>query len=124
VKTGHIIALGSLSALMSVVIGAFGAHGITDVQAKAWITTGASQHMAHSLAILACGFVQASGGKAARAGVVCFGVGIILFAGALYALAIGAPRIVAMAAPVGGLSFMAGWACLVWSGLTMARDNQ
>ncbi len=35
--------------------------------------------------------------------------GIVLFSGSLYALALGAPRILGAITPFGGLSFIAGW---------------
>jgi uncharacterized membrane protein YgdD (TMEM256/DUF423 family) len=43
-----------------------------------------------------------------------FGVGIALFCGPIYAMTFGAPRTLGMVAPVGGMSFMAGWAALAW----------
>ena len=35
--------------------------------------------------------------------------GILLFSGSLYALALGAPKGLGIATPVGGLSFILGW---------------
>jgi uncharacterized membrane protein YgdD (TMEM256/DUF423 family) len=43
---------------------------------------------------------------------VLFVVGIALFSGSIYALAFGAPRWLGMLAPVGGTSFMLGWAAV------------
>ncbi|MFN9148002.1 MAG: DUF423 domain-containing protein, partial [Hyphomonadaceae bacterium] len=52
-KQQHLLGLICLSGFVAVAIGAFGAHGITSPQAKAWVETGSSQHMAHSLALFA-----------------------------------------------------------------------
>jgi uncharacterized membrane protein YgdD (TMEM256/DUF423 family) len=40
---------------------------------------------------------------------------VLLFSGSLYALALGAPRIVGVITPFGGLSFIAGWVALAAS---------
>jgi uncharacterized membrane protein YgdD (TMEM256/DUF423 family) len=47
----------------------------------------------------------------ARAAVL-FGVGIVLFSGSIYAMTFGAPRWLGMVAPIGGTSFMLGWAAI------------
>jgi uncharacterized membrane protein YgdD (TMEM256/DUF423 family) len=120
-KIGLTIAIASLSGLLAVAIGAFGAHGASTEQAKAWIVTGSQQHMAHSLALFAAAFVAAHGGKRATLAVPLFLLGIILFSGSLYALSLGAPKIVAMAAPLGGLCFIAGWGVLAWAGITLDK---
>ena len=114
-KQQHLLGLICLSGFVAVAIGAFGAHGITSPQAKAWVETGSSQHMAHSLALFACVWLQTQGFGKARFAVPLFGLGILLFAGSLYALAFGAPRAVAMAAPLGGLCFLSGWLVLAWA---------
>lgn len=114
-KQQHLLGLICLSGFVAVAIGAFGAHGITSPQAKAWVETGSSQHMAHSLALFACVWLQTQGFSKARFAVPLFGLGILLFAGSLYALAFGAPRAVAMAAPLGGLCFLSGWLVLAWA---------
>jgi uncharacterized membrane protein YgdD (TMEM256/DUF423 family) len=130
-KLGTIMVIGSMSACLAVAIGAFGAHGASSEQAKAWIVTGSGQHMAHSLAIFACAFVvsQASqSGQSGQSGQGCvlavwlFLAGITLFSGSLYALALGAPKAVAMVAPFGGLSFMVGWVVLALAGLKLNRN--
>jgi len=122
-KQNHLLGLICLSGFVAVAIGAFGAHGLTSQQAKAWVMTGSSQHMAHTLALLACVWLQTQGYTRARFGVPLFSIGIVLFAGSLYALALGAPRLVAMAAPLGGLSLLAGWLCLAWACFSRKDQN-
>ena len=123
-KTGLIIIIASASALLAVSVGAFGAHGASSEQAKAWIVTGSQQHMAHSLAMFVAAFVAAQGGKRAVLSVPLFGFGIVLFSGSLYALALGAPKIVAMLVPVGGVSFMIGWCVLAYAGWQLSRRDE
>ena len=122
-KQGRLIMIAAIFALLAVAIGAFGAHGASNEKAKAWIETGAQQHMAHSLALFVVAFVIAQGVKHARWSAYLFVAGITLFSGSLYALALGAPKITAMAAPLGGLCFMAGWAVLAWAGFKIDRGQ-
>ncbi len=114
-KQNHLLGLICLSGFMAVAIGAFGAHGLTSPQAKAWVETGSDQHMAHTLALFVCVWLGTKGHTKARFALPLFSVGIALFAGSLYALALGAPRAVAMAAPLGGLCLLAGWLLLAWA---------
>ena len=41
-------------------------------------------------------------------------LGILIFSGSLYSLALGAPRIVGAITPVGGLLLIAGWLFFAW----------
>jgi uncharacterized membrane protein YgdD (TMEM256/DUF423 family) len=44
-------------------------------------------------------------------------IGIVLFSGSLYALTFGAPRLVGIVTPIGGLALITGWICFaagVW----------
>ena len=47
-----------------------------------------------------------------RIAAVAFVVGIVLFCGSLYALALGGPRIVGAITPFGGVAFVVGWIAL------------
>lgn len=98
--------LAALCGLIAVAIGAFGAHAITDPQAKAWIATGASYGMVHGVAAL---WADAK----YRLTSWLWVTGALLFSGSLYALGLGAPRAAAMVAPIGGGLMIAGWALLL-----------
>lgn len=93
-------------------VGAFGAHAIADPQAKAWIATGASYGLAHAVAAL-----WADGRDEPRWVARLWSLGALLFAGALYALALGAPRALAVLAPIGGALMLAGWGLLLAAAL-------
>lgn len=103
--------LAALAALASVAFGAFGAHGVADPKAQAWLRTGAEYGMVHALAVFAAAHIGGRGRLAAA----LFLAGVLVFSGSLYAMALGAPRWLGAVTPLGGLSFMAGWAVLAWA---------
>ncbi|HUO11792.1 MAG TPA: DUF423 domain-containing protein [Caulobacteraceae bacterium] len=111
------IALAAASAFLAVAFGAFAAHGLTDPKAQEVMRTGSTYEMFHALAILACVALTPVAPRA-RFAPPLFLAGAVLFSGSLYALALGAPRLVGIATPFGGLCFLAGWAVLVWAALT------
>lgn len=116
--------LAALSGLISVAVGAFAAHGVSDPTAKELLRTGSTYEAIHALATLACAVFV--GRAATRAGVAAalFLAGSALFCGSLYALAAGAPRIVGAITPLGGLAFLAGWAVLAWAaGATSTEEG-
>jgi uncharacterized membrane protein YgdD (TMEM256/DUF423 family) len=50
-----------------------------------------------------------------------FVVGIVVFSGSLYLLALTGVRSLGAITPLGGLAFLAGWLCLVWGAGTKMR---
>ncbi len=94
--------------LLGVAFGAFGAHGVGDRAARAWMQTGATYQLAHVLAAWAA----VSLARPAAAAGAAFLAGTVLFSGSLYAMALGAPRWMGAITPLGGLAFLAGWAML------------
>ena len=108
--------LGCLSALVGVALGAFGAHGLRgrlSPDMLAVFETGVRYHMYHALALILTSLVMArmSGWLVVTAG-WCFTAGIVLFSGSLYLLAVTGVTILGAITPLGGLAFLAGWACL------------
>ena len=114
--------LAAVFGFIAVVAGAFGAHGVSDPQAKEWLKTGASYNFMHAMTTFACATFMNIGGRRARFAPPFFLVGIVLFSGSLYAMAMGAPHWLGAVTPFGGLLFLAGWAVLIWAGLTVDRD--
>jgi uncharacterized membrane protein YgdD (TMEM256/DUF423 family) len=99
---------GAVFGLLGVAFGAFGAHGIDDPAAKAWMQTGASYQLVHGLAaLLAAGLPRPAIGAAAA-----FLIGAALFSGSLYAMALGGPHWLGAVTPLGGLGFLTGWVML------------
>lgn len=111
------ISLAAVSGMLSVVLGAFGAHGLRnrlDDYAMGVFETAVQYHMVHSLALLAVGMIALSQPQAAllRSSGWLFLLGIAIFSGSLYILAITGLRWLGAITPLGGLAFIAGWACL------------
>jgi uncharacterized membrane protein YgdD (TMEM256/DUF423 family) len=107
--------LAAASGMVSVLVGAFAAHGIADATAQALLKTGANYQFMHALATIACAVFMQTGAGRARLAPAFFLGGTVLFSGSLYALALGAPRWVGAVTPVGGMLFLIGWAVLVWA---------
>ncbi|HEX2219264.1 MAG TPA: DUF423 domain-containing protein [Gemmatimonadales bacterium] len=110
-------ALGTLSALIAVGAGAFGAHGLRFRLTPDLLTvfeTAARYQMYHALALLAVAWAVTRwpGPWAARAGWL-FVAGTVLFSGSLYALALSGVRWLGAVTPLGGAAFLAGWGCLL-----------
>lgn len=112
---------------LSVALGAFGAHGLKSHLAetkppmeaaetlKNW-ETAARYHLVHGLAAwsvlaLAVGLRSrtALGQQAACWSAILFLVGSLIFAGCLYAMVLGGPRILGAVVPIGGTAMIAGW---------------
>ena len=43
----------------------------------------------------------------------CWSLGIIFFSGSIYALAVGGPKFLGPITPLGGISLMLGWCCVI-----------
>jgi uncharacterized membrane protein YgdD (TMEM256/DUF423 family) len=108
-----LVSLSALLGLLAVAAGAFGAHALAaDPHAAGLVETASRYQMWHALALLLLGIT----GQRVPVAVGAWLVGVLLFCGSLYALALGAPSGVAWLAPIGGLLLMAGWAALAVSG--------
>ncbi|MCG2840815.1 DUF423 domain-containing protein [Sandaracinobacter sp. RS1-74] len=112
-------ALAALGGFLAVTIGSFGAHAIQDPQAREWIATAAQFQLPHSAAVFALLAWRPHAG-AVRLSAWLLALGSLAFAGSLQALGLGAPRAVAMLAPVGGTVMAAGWAILAIAALSGA----
>jgi uncharacterized membrane protein YgdD (TMEM256/DUF423 family) len=109
------LTLAALGGFASVAFGAFGAHGVSDPRAQELLKTGALYGFVHCLATYACAAAMQAGAARARFAPAFFLAGVLLFSGSLYAMALGAPRIVGVVTPFGGLSFLIAWAVLAWA---------
>lgn len=117
------IVAGVLGAL-AVGLGAFGAHGLEGMLEGAedaakrlgWWRTAVSYHLPHAVAVGLCGWLAGrSGGAAPTVAGVAFTVGVAVFSGTLYAMALGAPRWLGAVTPLGGLALIVGWLALAWA---------
>lgn len=111
--------LGAALGFVAVAAGAFGAHALKarlDPEQLAWWDTGARYLALHAPAALAASWIEAQGRTGARAARLLFGVGCVIFAGTLWAMALGGPRWLGAVTPLGGLCLLAGWLRLGWVG--------
>lgn len=117
-NAGRILTIAGIDGALAVGLGAFGAHGLRErLEAAGAVDlwrTAAHYQFVHVLALLGLAALVTSRGpsRVASATVWLWTVGTVLFAGSLYALALGAPRAVGAITPLGGLAFMAGWLAL------------
>ncbi len=108
---------GSLFAGTGVALGAFGAHGLQAILTAdllAVYETGVRYQMFHGLALLALGCAETRGDSKlfALAGWL-FVVGILVFSGTLYVLAITGVKWLGALTPFGGLALILGWLLLL-----------
>lgn len=110
------IRLGAVAGFVGVALGAFGAHALRarlSADHLAVFETGVRYQLVHALALVLVGVLI--GRRPARlttAAGWCFTVGIVIFSGSLYVLSITGTTAVGVVTPLGGLFFLAGWACL------------
>lgn len=108
------VALGAINLAIAVILGAFGAHGLKarlTPEQMAWWHTGCEYHFIHALGLLGLGVLLAARPELGlpRGVGVCLLLGILVFSGSLYAMALGAPRWFGAITPIGGTAFIAGW---------------
>jgi uncharacterized membrane protein YgdD (TMEM256/DUF423 family) len=111
--------VGALNAAIAIAAGAFAAHGLReklDARALEVFETGARYHMYHAFALVLVGVIATtSAARGAQTAGWLFQIGIVLFSGSLYALALTGAKGLGAITPIGGLAFIAGWLWLAWS---------
>ena len=107
---------------VAVALGAFGAHGLEGrltLEATGWWETATFYLLVHAGLSTALS-LQAGPSALRRVAAGLMGSGSALFAATLYAMALGAPRILGAVTPIGGTLMLAGWAVL---GVHMVRRS-
>jgi uncharacterized membrane protein YgdD (TMEM256/DUF423 family) len=121
------VKMGAIAAFLSVVIGAFGAHGLEKMGISAHYLdiyhTGVQYHMVHALGILLIAALadKLHSRKLAVWAARLLLIGIVLFSGSLYVLAVTGVDQFGAITPLGGLAFLAGWLCLALAARKPAR---
>jgi len=111
--------LAGLNGFLVVSIGAFGAHALqarlTDTGMADTFQTGVHYHMFHTMALfgIALLLVQNPDSRLLSISGWLFLAGIVLFSGSLYTLALSGISWLGAITPIGGLGFLAAWACLL-----------
>jgi len=110
--SASIVRTAACFALLAVALGAFGAHALKGALVErgtleTW-KTAVDYQIWHALALLLIAAIDGN-----RRSAACFVLGILLFSGSLYFIALGGPSWLGPVTPLGGLSFMLGWVLLL-----------
>jgi uncharacterized membrane protein YgdD (TMEM256/DUF423 family) len=111
-------AIGAFLLAAAVALGAFGAHGLKgrlDEYAMSVYEKAVFYHFIHALGILVVAAMSRAGAlppaSETRVAWLLF-IGILIFSGSLYALAVSGVRVLGAITPIGGIAFIAGWVLL------------
>lgn len=101
---------------LSVALGAFAAHGLKSRLSEKYLDifhTGVEYQFYHVLALgLVLMLSQGIVTGALKFAALFFSLGIVIFSGSLYALAITEIGLFGAVTPLGGLCFLVGWGCV------------
>jgi uncharacterized membrane protein YgdD (TMEM256/DUF423 family) len=112
--------IGAFAAMLSVVFGAFGAHvlegRLTSNELDIY-QTGVQYQMFHAIGILLIALLidRLPSQKLAIWAARLLVIGIVLFSGSLYVLALSGVKVLGAITPLGGVAFIAGWICMALS---------
>lgn len=115
------LASGAFFALLAVMAGAFGAHGLRNIVSERSLDvfqTAVSYQMYHALALILVAVLGGLGLPRKPLMWACgfFLAGIMLFSGSLYTLVLTDLRWFGPITPMGGVCFMVGWVLLLTAG--------
>ena len=122
-----LLLISAASGFVSVALGAFGAHGLKGKLPDPLMSafeTGVQYQAIHTLAILAACLLSLQFGRGSwfqYAG-LSFSIGILLFSGSLYGLALTSMRWLGPVTPLGGLFLLVGWALLLLAVIKHVSD--
>jgi uncharacterized membrane protein YgdD (TMEM256/DUF423 family) len=117
----NILAAGTIFMALAVLLGAFGAHALKNSLAPEMLTvykTGVEYQFYHAIGLLIIGLIgfHIDSKWLKRSGLLLT-LGILLFSGSLYVLALTGIKVIGAITPIGGVSFVLGWiflAVAVW----------
>ena len=108
-----ILAAGALLIAAATVLGALGAHALQARLAPERLQvyeTAVRYHFYHGLGLLAIGLAaRGIDSGLIRPAAILVIAGVVLFSGSLYALTFGAPRLIGVITPIGGVALILGW---------------
>ena len=114
-------AFGSGFALIAVITGAFAAHTLKSKLSPDMFQVfevAVRYQMYHALGLIAVAWAasQWSSQLIAASGWL-FVAGIVIFSGSLYILSLTGVRWLGAITPIGGVAFIIGWGCLLWTAI-------
>ena len=108
--------IGAFNAMLAVALGAFGAHGLegklSEKYMDIWDKATAYQ-MYHALGIIAIAILNGTTKMNLNTAGWLMTLGIVLFSGSLYLLALTQIKVLGAITPIGGVLFIAGWVMLM-----------
>ena len=112
-----IIKAGIIFSMLSVIIGAFGAHTLSEmINDKIEVfKTGVQYHMFHAIALIMAGIISKILAINTSTAAYFFIIGIILFSGSLYLISIFKVSNIGIITPIGGVCFIIGWSMLFYN---------
>ena len=115
---------GSINAMLAVILGAFGAHGLKGRLTEEMLSvyqTGVQYHFYHSLGLIIIGVVAfyLPASTLLKWSATVMLAGIVLFSGSLYLLALTDVRWLGMITPLGGIAFIVAWLLLAKAALNL-----
>jgi uncharacterized membrane protein YgdD (TMEM256/DUF423 family) len=116
----QIILIGSTLGGLAVALGAFGSHAFKTLLLQNNRTDtyelATRYHFFHALALLLIALLMDQvSEKIARASATCIFIGVLLFSGSLYIMALLNTNSVALITPFGGIFLLVGWGLLFYS---------
>ena len=118
-----VLVVGAGFAMLAVMIGAFAAHGlkhVLDAYQLGLFETAARYQMYHAIGLLIVGVISTIPQFSPRwlkAAACAFILGIALFSGSLYLLALSGIKWLGAITPLGGVAFLFGWLALIVAAL-------
>ncbi len=118
-----VLVAGAGFAMLAVIIGAFAAHGlkqVLDAYSLGLLKTAARYQMYHALALLMVAVfstIPQFPTRWLKLAAIAFILGIILFSGSLYLLALSGIKWLGAVTPLGGVAFILGWLALIAAAL-------
>ncbi|OMP32603.1 DUF423 domain-containing protein [Mangrovimonas sp. DI 80] len=126
-----ILIAASLLGGISIVLGAFGAHGLKEliaVEAQQTFETGVRYQMYHALLLLFVGSTQFIQPKTKKIMFYLVMVGVLFFSGSIYGLATNDLtgfnfKTIGFITPIGGLLLIASWGLMFWDFFKLKTDK-
>ncbi|MBI5693348.1 MAG: DUF423 domain-containing protein [Verrucomicrobia bacterium] len=128
---GSLLVAAGVLGVTGVALGAMGAHALAAKLAErgtaaSW-DTAAKYHLLHTVAVFAVALWLRQAPERAEAvdrhlrwAARCWTIGVVLFSGSIYCLALGGPRWLGPVTPLGGMAFLIGWGLVAAAGLRRA----
>lgn len=114
-RSKQILIIATALGMLSVALGAFGAHALKEILSEYGRTDtfelGVRYHFLHTLVLLFLGLDEKQNHAVS---VILFLAGILLFSGSLYYLALTNSTRLVLITPLGGSLLIAGWGSLLW----------